>query len=153
MIEVTSSKQIGEFIKAARKQSRIRLIDAALLSGISHPVLSKIERGLDDGDVDAFTSLFSLLTQMGVQVSIGSLDSPPVQVETRQDFAREVIKKRKSQGITQSDAAGLIGLSAPTLGKIESPTRSSRKPSDVRLSTLLKVLRGLGLRLFLDRPE
>lgn len=149
MIEVTSTKQIGDFIKAARKRAGVRLTDAALLSGVSHPVLSKIERGLDGSDVDTFTSLFSLLAQMGIRVYIGKADNNPVRVTTRQDVAREIVKKRKSQGITQNDAAGLLGISTPSLSKIE----GSENQSDIRLKILLKVLRGLGLKLFLHIPE
>lgn len=153
MIEITTTQQIGSFIKAARKRSGIRLVDAAMLSGVSHPVLSKIERGLEGGDVDAFTSLFSLLPQIGIRIYLGQADKAPVQVKSKRDIAIEIINKRKESRLTQNDIASLLGISTPTLSKLESPARKPEKQSDVRLKMLLKVLRGLGLKLFLTRPE
>lgn len=153
MIEISSTEQIGDFIKNARKRTGIRLVDVAMLSGVSHPVLSKIERGLEGSDVDAFTSLFSLLPQMGIRVYLVKPGKDSVQVKTKQAIAIEIVKERKAQGLTQADAAGLLGISTPTLSKIEAPARKPEKQSDVRLKMLLKVLRGLGLKLFLHISE
>lgn len=153
MIKVASTQQLGAFIKKVRKDANIRLVDAAMMSGVSHPVLSKIERGLEKGDADAFTSLFSLLPQMGIRTYLGKSGNDPIQIKTKQDFAVEIIKQRKQQHLSQADAAGLIEISTPTLSKIESPAKKPDKKSDVRLKILFKVLRGFGLNLYLYMPE
>lgn len=53
---------------------------------------------------------------------------------------------RKRQGLTQAEAAGLTGVGVRFMSELE-----NGKPT-VRLETLIKVLRGYGLRIQLVGP-
>lgn len=131
------------------------MTDTALLAGISVPVLSKMERGFERGDVDAHTSLFKLLPQLGINVYLGTPSGEVDAIKSKSDIARHIIAERKSQGLMQADLALLLGVSVPTISKIESAAKSGGlgREQDVRMRGLMTVFDGLGLSLIIDSYE
>lgn len=58
---------LGQYIKAKRTQSGLRIDDAALLCGVAKDTLMKIEHGRDTIQV---TSLLQVLNGLGLQLNV-----------------------------------------------------------------------------------
>lgn len=151
MTPISSALLLGRYVNRVRKRLGLTLSDLSMLSQISIPVLSKIERGLVRGDVDIDVSLFRLLPQLGIAVYL-RLDERVIKVISRQDLARVIIEARRHQGLKQTELAGLLNISIPTMNKIERAAKDGES-RDVRLKLVLKVLEGLGIELLLDSGE
>jgi len=149
MVEIGSSRILGNLIKQVRKNSDVGLVDTSMLTNVSAPVLCKLERGLSKGDINTHTSLFRLLPQLGVKVYLGQSEGNSEAVASKESFAKIIRRTRKHQHLSQSDVASLLDVSIPTLSKLE----SIKTKNDVRFSIVLKVLSGLGIKLFLKVPE
>jgi HTH-type transcriptional regulator/antitoxin HipB len=65
-----------------------------------------------------------------------------IAVRTPQDLGRAVMRMRKSQGLTQEQAAALCGVSMPFMNSLEGGKRAN-----ISLSKVLQVLDALGMRL------
>ncbi|MCG8553678.1 MAG: helix-turn-helix domain-containing protein [Proteobacteria bacterium] len=63
-----------------------------------------------------------------------------IDAEARQAFARELAKKRRSSGKTQTQVAALMQTSASIVSRLEAG-------SDVRVSTLEKYVAAIGMQL------
>ena len=68
----------------------------------------------------------------------------PIQVQTAEDLGRAIRSRRKADGLTLAEAAGLINVGVRFLSELE-----NGKPT-VRLDKLLRVLSALGLQLHLN---
>ncbi|MFK3771571.1 helix-turn-helix domain-containing protein [Pseudomonas sp. NPDC089406] len=69
------------------------------------------------------------------------------QIGTASDLGNAVRTVRKTQGITQSDLALVIGKSHVLLRDIE------KGKGSVSIASVLQVLEELGIRLYVDLPE
>ena len=153
MIPINSLNQLGDIIKKTRKRSGLTLVDTAMLTGISAPVLSKMERGFKKGDVDVHTSLFKLLPEIGLIAFFAMPTGEVMQVSSRQDIASLVVNLRKQQGLLQSDLANLLGVSVPTISKIESARKDPFQRGDIRLRVLMLIINGLVITLMIETGE
>ena len=63
------------------------------------------------------------------------------------EIGQVVRSVRKSQGIRQDDAAGIVGVSENFLGKVE------RGSDSLNWAKLFSVLDGLGIELWVDLPD
>lgn len=68
-------------------------------------------------------------------------------IRTASDLGNAVRTARKSQGITQSDLALIVGKSHVLLRDIE------KGKGSVSIASVLQVLHELGVRLYVDVPE
>lgn len=68
-----------------------------------------------------------------------------VAVRTLADLGRAVMLTRKSQGLTQEQAAALCGVSMPFMNSLEGGKRVN-----ISLSKVMQVLDALGMRLELS---
>lgn len=150
MQAIETPSALGEELKKARKSQGLKLTETALLSNISTPVLCKLEGGLKKGDVDAYTSLFRLLPQIGVYAYLETPEGEKVKVHSARDIAKTVVLSRKRSHFYQGDLASLVGVSTPSINKLESPAKKERPNGDTRLRLLMKVFDALGIKLFLD---
>lgn len=70
-----------------------------------------------------------------------------VAIQSAEDIGRTIRARRKRDGLTLAETAGLTNVGVRFLSELE-----NGKPT-VRLDKLLVVLQALGLGLFLDTPE
>ena len=70
----------------------------------------------------------------------------PLLIHTAEDIGKAIRKKRKSDGLTLVETAGLTNVGVRFLSELE-----NGKPT-VRLDKLLGVLRDLGIQLHLTSP-
>lgn len=71
----------------------------------------------------------------------------PRPVEAIRDIGTAVRAKRKADGLTLAETAGLTDVGLRFLSELE-----NGKPT-VRLDKVMKVLKALGLKLYLGEPE
>jgi transcriptional regulator with XRE-family HTH domain len=71
-----------------------------------------------------------------------------IPVRSLQDLGKAIWAARMAQGIRQDDAAGAIGVSEVSLGRLE-----AGEAPGARLENVLRVLSQLGIHLYLDLPE
>jgi y4mF family transcriptional regulator len=71
---------------------------------------------------------------------------PMIRIRTAEDLGRAVRERRKHEGLTLAEVAGLTNVGIRFLSELE-----NGKPT-VRLDKLLHVLDALGLRLHLAKP-
>jgi len=64
-----SMELLGQYVKAKRTQSGLRIDDAALLCGVAKDTLMKIEHGRDTIQV---ASLLQVLNGLGIQLNVMS---------------------------------------------------------------------------------
>ena len=74
------------------------------------------------------------------------MSKPTAVILTAADLGRAIRARRKRDGLTLSEAAGLTNVGIRFLSELE-----NGKPT-VRLDKLLQVLAGLGLQLHLAQP-
>ncbi|NWO03466.1 MAG: helix-turn-helix transcriptional regulator [Idiomarinaceae bacterium] len=67
-------------------------------------------------------------------------------MKTIKDIAERLIAERKKQNLSQKDMRMLIGMSQQQYQRVESG-------QDLKVSTLLRILAGLGLELSITDPE
>lgn len=72
-----------------------------------------------------------------------------MQVNSIKDLVEQLIERRKSLGISQSELAQLCNLSVNGISKFE----SNAGEREVKLSTLFKLSEVLGLKLLLEFEE
>lgn len=68
----------------------------------------------------------------------------PVPIDTTNDLGAAIRRERRAIGLTTEDAVGLTGVWGTCLAHME-------RGKDVKLSTLFRVLAGLGLQLTITR--
>lgn len=67
-------------------------------------------------------------------------------MKTIKDIAERLIAERKKQNLSQKDMRMLIGMSQQQYQRVESG-------QDLKVSTLLRILAGLGLELSITDPD
>lgn len=67
-------------------------------------------------------------------------------MNTIEDIAERLIAERKKQNLSQKDMRMLIGMSQQQYQRVESG-------QDLKVSTLLRILAGLGLELSITDPD
>ncbi len=67
-------------------------------------------------------------------------------IDTTEELGRLIRAVRIQAGLTQADAAGLCGVSAPCLNGME------RGKPTARIERIFAVCRGLGIEICLDLP-
>ncbi|WP_417438462.1 helix-turn-helix domain-containing protein [Idiomarina sp.] len=67
-------------------------------------------------------------------------------MKTIEDIAERLIAERKKQNLSQKDMRMLIGMSQQQYQRVESG-------QDLKVSTLLRILAGLGLELSITDPD
>ena len=72
--------------------------------------------------------------------------NPSTPIRTAADIGRAVRMRRKQEGLTLVEVAGLTNVGVRFLSELE-----NGKPT-VRLDKVLRVVEALGLRLHLDQP-
>ncbi len=70
----------------------------------------------------------------------------PTPIRTAEDLGKAIRKQRKSDGLTQTEAAGLTNVGVRFLSELE-----NGKPT-VRLDKLMRVLNALGIQLHISSP-
>lgn len=113
-------------LSSERKRLGLRLEDAAQLSGLSIPTISKLERG-----AGTLRSLLHYLRALDVRLYWHGLDDAP--------FGTSIADRRKRLGISQRAMAQRVGVSHRTIIALE-------KNFTGRVETLLRCLHELRLK-------
>ena len=73
---IASASDIGQVVRARRREQSLRIDDAASLSGVSVDLLSRLENG--KGSV-RFDKLLTVLDGLGLALAVGPKDHPGMQ--------------------------------------------------------------------------
>lgn len=150
--EITSPRDLAMAIIELRKQQFLGQVEVALLSNISIPVLNKIESGNSKKDISFYQSVLPIIYQLGATPYLKTQHQMKP-VISKIDVAMMVKYMRKTNHLDQKLASELVGVSLPTLNKIEGPARDPYDKRDIRLQPLLKVLAGLGIKFIIRSPD
>jgi y4mF family transcriptional regulator len=69
----------------------------------------------------------------------------PITIKTLNDLSHTIRERRKELGLTQADAAGLVGVGVRFLSELE------RGKTTLELGKVLQVLQGFGFTLSLQK--
>ena len=129
--------EITRILEQRRKSLGLTQKDMLMRIGMSQQQYQRIESG---GDTRVST-LLRILEGMGLQLRL-----VPEEEYVMLEITRILEQRRKSLGLTQKDMLMRIGMSQQQYQRIESG-------GDTRVSTLLRILEGMGLQLRLVPEE
>jgi len=120
---------MGELIRARRKQKGLTLKQLAVLSGLSHPFISLVERGRARPSLPSFTNLARALDTTPVDL-LAALNPPPSSVGHPELVT---VTRGSSRAPTYGNGSGQLLISVP--GRVRMmEVHSEGVPTGVRLS-------------------